>query len=62
MKPITWKTIRALVRHTFAPIDNEPEAPDHKPRWVMRDGAPALCCDQHPVFLSQHSPLNRRPS
>jgi hypothetical protein len=45
---IIWKTTKALARQRWAPIDAEtPEPPDHQPRFVLRDGVPALCCDQH---------------
>jgi hypothetical protein len=46
---ITWKTVKSLVRQAFAPI-GEPEPPDHKARWVLKNGAPDWCCEQHRLY------------
>jgi hypothetical protein len=49
---ITWKTVKSIAKQAFAPV-GEPEPPDHKPRWVLRDGVPDLCCDQHRLYPTQ---------
>lgn len=44
---ITWKTVKTLAKHVFAPLGDVPTVPDHPPKWVLRDGVPDLCCDKH---------------
>jgi hypothetical protein len=60
MKPnIVWKTVKALARRRFAAL-GEPEPPDHKARWVLRDGVPDLCCELHRLYPRQ-TPSDRFP-
>jgi hypothetical protein len=57
---ITWRTVKSLVKQAFAPV-GEPAPPDHPPRWVLRDGVPDLCCDQHRPHSTRAMSLTSAP-
>jgi hypothetical protein len=47
---IVWMTLKQLARQAWAPLDEEPEPPDHKPHFILRDGVPDLCCERHRLY------------
>jgi hypothetical protein len=51
MKPgkILWVSMKRAVGRML-PVDEPKPPPDHQPSYVMRDGVPDLCCDQHPFY------------
>lgn len=49
MSGIVWKTVQALRRWRFAPVD-EPKRPHHPARCRLVNGVPDLCCEQHQCY------------
>jgi hypothetical protein len=53
---IIWKTVNFLVRQVWAPVDAQ-EPPDHAAYFVLRDGVPTLCCEQHRFYPREPLPF-----
>jgi hypothetical protein len=50
---ILWVGIKKVAGKR-APV-GEPKPPDHRPYFMLRDGCPDLCCEQHRFYSHQTS-------
>jgi hypothetical protein len=44
---ILWQTANQLLGRRFRPVEESEPSPEHQAYWVLRNGVPDLCCEQH---------------